>query len=130
MCTTAQLCRFLSLQKQWSLRCGEGEYWETEANSSCHLPVGCLPHIQQDSKDVVDSAPAIILLHYNSAEELSTGNDLCSRGLLLPDPAVCFAYRAQVFSLDAKHCKCVRGIFLRGKRTQRMAEGTKEEFCV
>lgn len=41
------------------LHCGEGECWETEANSSCHLPVGCLPQIQQDSKDVVGSAPAI-----------------------------------------------------------------------
>lgn len=38
----------LSLRKSCSLRCGAGGYWETEANSSCHLSTLCLPHMQQD----------------------------------------------------------------------------------
>lgn len=52
------------------------------------------------------------------------------RGLPLPDPAVCVESRAQVLSSDAKHCKCVSWIFLKGKKTQRMAEVRKEEFCI
>ena len=135
MCTTAQHCRILSLRKQWSLHCGEGGYWETEDNSPCHLPMGCLPDMQQDWK-VVDSAPSI------STAELY----FCGRGLCWQQPQLLWVPSARPccllwiwsssFSSDAKHfwCKikkkCVRGIFLRGKKIQRMAEVAKEEFCV
>lgn len=58
------------------------------------------------------------LLHHITVEELTTGNGFCCCGLPLPDLAVCFEYRAQVFSSDVEHCKYVRGIFLRGKNAK------------
>lgn len=61
--------------------------------------------------------PSVLLMHCISVEKFSTDKYLCSHGLPLPDPAVCFEYRAQVFSSGAKHCKQVRGIVLRGKKT-------------
>lgn len=66
-----------------------------------------------------------VLLHCISVEKFSTDKYLCFQAFPLPGPAVYFEYRAQIFSFDAKHCKQVRGIALRGKKTQH--EVTKEE---
>lgn len=84
------------------------------ANSCFCLPMGYLPHMQQDQQEGVELLQPSVsssVLHFRG----KAGDNLHSRGLPLPQPAVIFKYRAWVSSSDAKPCNSFRGIFLREK---------------
>lgn len=112
----------LSLRKSCSLHCETDGFWETEANSSCHLPTLCLPHMQQDWKEVVDSASShqycwCIAFLWSSFLLTSTSAPM---GFLCQTLLFALNMELRFSPLVQK-----RGIVLRGKETQ--PEVTKEE---
>lgn len=108
-----------ALQDPFNEEATEPTLWRTQllrtkVNSSCHLPKGCLPHMQQLWKVVLQPP---VLLHSVSVEELSTSNDRSSCGLLCQTHDVCFEYRAQVVSSDTLQM-CQRDIPQREENTK------------